>query len=120
MADDISNEVAGGAKEVTGHVEEGVGNLVGNQGMAEQGRETAQRGLNERTMDNTTAAAAPAHESLADAVEGLRQDAGPQGRTLEQAEQQGVLEAGHDGDAPTPGFIGGHRPIDTGEAGSQV
>lgn len=51
-------------------------------------------------------------ESLADALEGLRQDAGAQGRTLEQAEQQGVLEGGHDGSAATPGFFGDHRAID--------
>lgn len=63
-------------------------------------------------VPNRDSAAPTDSESLADAVEGLRQDAGAQGRTLEQAEEQGVLEAGHDGGAATPGFFGDHRSID--------
>lgn len=127
MADEIRNdaanagrEVAGGAREVAGSVEQGLGNVTGNAGMIQGGQQLAQSGAQERTGMTPGAApsaapssAVPAHESLADAVEGLREDAGTQGRTLEQAEQQGVLEVGHDGDAPTPGFIGDHRDIDT-------
>ncbi len=126
MADEIrkdaanaGREVAGGTREVAGKAEEGLGHLTGSAGMTEGGRELEQSGYQERTgvTPGSTPGAAPssalpAHETLADAVEGLRQDAGPQGRTLEQAEEQGVFEAGHDGDAPTPGFFGDHRDID--------
>ena len=127
MADEIRNdvtgagsEVAGGAREVVGNVEQGLGNAIGNTGMAQGGEQLAQSGAQERANMTPGAApstapssAVPAHESLADAVEGLREDAGAQGRTLEQAEEQGVLEAGYDTDEPNPGFIGDHHDIDT-------
>ncbi len=127
MADEIRNdaanagrEVAGGAREVAGKVEQGLGNATGNPRMAQGGQQLAQSGAQERvgitpgvTSSAAPSSAVPAHETLADAVEGLREDAGAQGRTLEQAEEQGVLEVGHDGDQPTPGFFGDHRDIDT-------
>jgi hypothetical protein len=126
MADEIRNDAANaesdladGAREGAGNVEQGLGNVTGNAGMVQGGEQLAQSGAQEQAgmiLGEAPAApssAVPAHESLADAVEGLREDAGAQGRTLEQAEEQGVLEAGYDTDEPNPGFIGDHRDIDT-------
>ncbi len=119
-AANVGNNLAGSAREVAGNAEQGLGNVTDNAGMVQGGQQLTQSGAQERAgltpgaaPSSAPSSAVPAHESLADAVEGLREDAGAQGRTLEQAEEQGVLEAGYDTDEPNPGFIGDHRDIDT-------